>query len=133
MRGLRAAIAGPIHSSTPFLRSPVFAAQRRLSHRRIIPRNLATRARITLRLRCCKELVVRLKLGTQSYGISVKTKFPPEAVAEATPPSREIGLKAFYLEPWLILGSFVLWLTVLPFAGLLWSGATLFKRIEALH
>jgi hypothetical protein len=62
----------------------------------------------------------------------VETKFTPEAVAEATPPSRQIGLKAFYLEPWLILGSFVLWLTVLPFAGLLWSGATLLKRIETL-
>jgi hypothetical protein len=62
----------------------------------------------------------------------VETKFTPEAVAKATPPSRRIGLKAFYLEPWLILGSFVLWLTVLPFAGLRWSGAALLKRIETL-
>jgi hypothetical protein len=77
-------------------------------------------------------VVAQLKLGSRSYGISVKTKFPPEAVTEDMPPSRQIGLKAFYLEPWLILGSFVLWLTVLPFAGLVWSGTTLLKRIESL-
>ena len=38
---------------------------------------------------------------------------------------RTVGLKVYYLEPWLILGSFLFWLLVLPFAGLVWSGATL--------
>ena len=38
------------------------------------------------------------------------------------------GAKAFFLEPLLVLGSFLLWLVVLPLAGLLWSGAILWKR-----
>jgi len=62
----------------------------------------------------------------------VKTEFPSKAVAEITPSSHRLGPKAIYLEPLLILGSFVLWLTVLPFAALLWSGATLFKRVLTL-
>jgi hypothetical protein len=35
---------------------------------------------------------------------------------------RKVGAKAFYLEPWLICGSALLWLAVLPLASLLWSG-----------
>ena len=45
--------------------------------------------------------------------------------------ARLVGAKAFYLEPWLILGSFLLWLVVLPFAGLVWSGAELSRRVHA--
>ena len=41
-----------------------------------------------------------------------------------------IGPKAFYIEPWLIVGSVILWLAVLPLAGLVWSGTTLAKRIH---
>ena len=48
------------------------------------------------------------------------------------PSSHQLGPKAFFLEPVLILGSSILWLAVLPFAGLLWSGVTLFKRVGAL-
>jgi hypothetical protein len=57
---------------------------------------------------------------------------PFKAIAEVTPPSHRLGPKAVYLEPVLILGSFILWLTVLPFAGLVCSGASLFKRVVTL-
>jgi hypothetical protein len=44
--------------------------------------------------------------------------------------SRPIGPKAFFLEPWLILGAALLWLAVLPFAGLVWSGTTFTRRVH---
>lgn len=53
------------------------------------------------------------------------------APKEATILDRQIGPKAFYLEPLLILGSFLLWLVVLPFAGLFWSGIALLKWVRA--
>ena len=43
-----------------------------------------------------------------------------------------VGPKAFYLEPWLIIGSVMLWLAVLPLAGLVWSGATLARRAHLM-
>ena len=36
-------------------------------------------------------------------------------------------MKALFIEPLLILGAFILWLVVLPLAGLFLSGATLWK------
>ena len=39
-----------------------------------------------------------------------------------------MGLKAIFVEPLLIIGSSLLWLAVLPFAGLFFSGAVLLKR-----
>ncbi len=47
------------------------------------------------------------------------------------PTRQRIGAKAFYLEPWLVLASIILWLAVLPFAGLAWSAAALATRIHA--
>lgn len=47
----------------------------------------------------------------------------------AVVPVHHLGLKAFYLEPLLVLGASILWLAVLPFAGLFWSGDTLLKRV----
>jgi hypothetical protein len=43
-----------------------------------------------------------------------------------------VGPKAFYLEPWLIIGSVMLWLAVLPLAGLVWSGTTLARRTHLI-
>ena len=60
----------------------------------------------------------------------VPTKNHPAPTA-AKMRGRLIGSKAFYLEPWLILGSFLLWLVVLPFAGLVWSGDVLSRRVHA--
>jgi hypothetical protein len=40
-----------------------------------------------------------------------------------------LGVKAYYLEPWLILGSSLFWLLVLPCAGLVLSASALTKRI----
>lgn len=45
---------------------------------------------------------------------------------------RPMGPKAFFLEPCLIVGSAILWLAVLPFAGLIWSGTALAKRTHLL-
>ena len=50
------------------------------------------------------------------------------AVAEALP-VHHLGFKAIFLEPLLILGSSILWLAVLPFAGLFWSAITLWKLV----
>ncbi len=43
--------------------------------------------------------------------------------------SRRIGPKAFFVEPFLMLGAAFLWFTVLPFAGLFCSGAVLAKKL----
>ena len=48
-----------------------------------------------------------------------------------SPPSRHLGPKMFYLEPWLVLGSSILWLLVLPFAGLVWSSTLLARRANS--
>jgi hypothetical protein len=48
----------------------------------------------------------------------------------SSPPSRHLVLKRFHLEPWLVLGSPILWLLVLPFAGPLWSGTLLARRTD---
>ena len=45
---------------------------------------------------------------------------------------RRVGAKAFYIEPWLILGASLLWVLVLPLAGLFWSGNALARRVSAL-
>jgi hypothetical protein len=45
---------------------------------------------------------------------------------------RRRGPKALFLEPLLILGASLLWLVVLPLAGILWSGNTLARRAHAL-
>lgn len=42
----------------------------------------------------------------------------PAIDSESLPATHHIGAKAFYLEPLLVLGSSLLWLVVLPFAGL---------------
>lgn len=41
---------------------------------------------------------------------------------------QHLGAKAFYLEPFLILGSSLLWLAVLPFAWLFYFAAVLFPK-----
>jgi hypothetical protein len=46
----------------------------------------------------------------------------------AAPLVRRLGLKAIFLEPVLIIASSLLWLAVLPFAGLFFTGAMLLKR-----
>ncbi len=44
-------------------------------------------------------------------------------------PAHHFGLKAIVLEPLLIVGSFILWLAVLPVAGMFRSGVALLKLI----
>lgn len=51
----------------------------------------------------------------------------PAINSESLPATHHIGAKAFYLEPWLVLGSSLLWLVVLPFAGLV----ALADRVQA--
>ncbi len=46
---------------------------------------------------------------------------------------RKPGARAFYLEPLLVLGSIVLWLLVLPFAGLVCSAVALARRRQPAH
>jgi 4-amino-4-deoxy-L-arabinose transferase-like glycosyltransferase len=62
----------------------------------------------------------------------MKTIYHPSPTA-AVIKTRTIGSKAYYLEPWLILGSFLFWLLVLPFAGLVWSGTALARFRHAGH
>ena len=60
----------------------------------------------------------------------MKTKtYPPAIRSAAALPEHHLGPKAIFVEPLLILGSSILWLAVLPFAGLFWSGITLWKHV----
>ena len=58
-------------------------------------------------------------------------KSNPPATDEDLSLSQQMGRKAFYLEPFLILGASMLWMTVLPLAALVWSGGALAKRVHA--
>jgi hypothetical protein len=63
----------------------------------------------------------------------VKSKSNPP-VAEAYSSSHwHLGLKAFYLEPLLILGASLLWVAVLPLAAIVWSGTALTKMSRRLR
>ncbi|MEO7723731.1 MAG: hypothetical protein ABIU29_03450 [Chthoniobacterales bacterium] len=61
----------------------------------------------------------------------MKTKSYPPVIHTEPVPSHPIGPKAFLLEPLLILGSSLLWVAVLPFAGLFCSVAALWKLTGA--
>jgi hypothetical protein len=54
---------------------------------------------------------------------------PPGKTTYLAVSHRDIGLKAFFVEPFLVLGAALLWLAVLPFAGLYCSGAALAKKL----
>jgi hypothetical protein len=64
--------------------------------------------------------------------VSVKTMPTFPIIEPQLAMHRHLGPKAFYLEPWLIIGSVILWLAVLPLAGLVWSGTTLAKRTHLM-
>jgi hypothetical protein len=61
----------------------------------------------------------------------VRSASDPLATKAYSPPHRHIGPKAFYLEPWLILGASLLWAAVLPLGALVWSGTALAKGVGA--
>ncbi len=84
---------------------------------------------MTAGLRCCNPAVLPLNCDLVNRIVLVKMKsYSPAIKVSELRPVHHIGPKAFFVEPLLILGSSILWLAVLPFAGLFWSGATLWKR-----
>lgn len=83
---------------------------------------------IKKRLRCGNGADERLRKHAKTGHCIVKSKAISLTMEPTLATHWQVGPKAFYLEPWLIIGSVMLWLTVLPLAGLVWSGATLARR-----
>lgn len=89
-------------------------------------------SRMTPRLRRCQntELPLMHTIATRCLGVKKKSYSPP--ISAEPIPVHHLGPKAFFLEPLLVLGSSILWVAVLPCAGLFWSVAVLWKRTAGI-
>ena len=98
------------------------------------PRKRRVSAHIGGPLRChyeaVRKRVWRCRAVTESEGsyVNIVSFAPGVGGASRARVVRHLGLKAILVEPLLIIGSSLLWLAVLPFAGLFFSGAVLWNR-----
>ena len=85
---------------------------------------------LTWRRKCVRTLTINNQKGTQTMK---RLTFQNRIFPATDSPFGTIQLKRILLEPLLVVGACLLWVAILPIAGVLCAGIGTYDKVAALH